>query len=257
MNLRPTLPPLPPDMRQLPIDQRGFPVPYFVKWVNGVPDFRILDMEKIHQSTVEGRCQICGKKLGRSGIFAVGPISAITLVDDEPPMHQLCAEFAAQACPWMMRPGMKRGQAVKPDGTLTPAEILNTPGTVYSGAPKVWALIEVQSYYADRQADGTILYHMGQPVEMSWWAEGRRATREQVIDATSDARTYLANHDPSPEAVADLDARMTELGQWLPENWPMERKMTKREVHEHEQSEDAKTANGNGGADAGQSGPTS
>ena len=36
------LPPLPRRFLGLPIDDRGYPVPWFVHWVDGKPDFRLV-----------------------------------------------------------------------------------------------------------------------------------------------------------------------------------------------------------------------
>ena len=41
--IRPGLPPLTGHLTRLPIDERGFPVPYFVAIVDGKPDHRIID----------------------------------------------------------------------------------------------------------------------------------------------------------------------------------------------------------------------
>lgn len=45
--LRPGLPPQPPKMQHLPVDERGFPAPYFVAWIDGKPDHRVVDPEKL------------------------------------------------------------------------------------------------------------------------------------------------------------------------------------------------------------------
>lgn len=37
-SLRADLPPLPPRMQRLPVDERGYPVSFFVAWPDGKPD---------------------------------------------------------------------------------------------------------------------------------------------------------------------------------------------------------------------------
>jgi len=34
-------------MRRLPVSPRGFPVPWFVAWLGGVPDFRCIGLGKL------------------------------------------------------------------------------------------------------------------------------------------------------------------------------------------------------------------
>jgi hypothetical protein len=41
--LKPTLESLPVRLQGLPIDERGYPVPWFVAWENGKPEFRAMD----------------------------------------------------------------------------------------------------------------------------------------------------------------------------------------------------------------------
>ena len=44
--LRAELEPLPPRMQTLSIDERGYPVPWFVDWVEGRPEFRAMNPQK-------------------------------------------------------------------------------------------------------------------------------------------------------------------------------------------------------------------
>ena len=57
--------PIPLSMQALPIDRRGFPVPWFVSWEDGEPDFRVIGRGKIVQAVKQRRCWVCGGKLGR------------------------------------------------------------------------------------------------------------------------------------------------------------------------------------------------
>lgn len=71
--LRRGLPPLPDRIKALPIDARGYPIPWFVASVDG--------------------------KLGRHLSFVIGPMSAINRNTSEPGCHRDCAQFAVRACP--------------------------------------------------------------------------------------------------------------------------------------------------------------
>jgi hypothetical protein len=214
------LPPIPPHMQELPLDKRGYPVPYFVQWVNGVPDFRVSNMRRIYECTNKKLCMICGKALNKDEgcVFAVGPLSTLTQTNDEPPMHRACAEFSAQVCPWMLHPGMKRIPKPLPDGTMSAGQ-LEAVGAINGGAPKVWALYDTDSYIAEAQENRTILYFMGEPREIHWWKAGRRATREEVLEALTDTVAFMKAYPgcESPEVQKHYDDRFTELGLWVPE----------------------------------------
>src|SRR4051794_18777284 len=81
--LRKDLPPLPQAMKGLRIDARGFPVPWFVSWVNaagqpvrdgqGEPDFRVINAEKIGRCVRGNLCWICGGPMGAFKTFVIGP----------------------------------------------------------------------------------------------------------------------------------------------------------------------------------------
>lgn len=52
--------PLRPErMLGLPRDQRGYPVPWFVEWIDGAPDFRVTSRERMAKAV-------------RLGLYAVG-----------------------------------------------------------------------------------------------------------------------------------------------------------------------------------------
>ena len=40
------LPPMPSRIAALPVDERGYPVPWFVAWIDGKPEFRCADPAK-------------------------------------------------------------------------------------------------------------------------------------------------------------------------------------------------------------------
>ena len=57
---------LPSRMKRLPIDEAGFPIPYFVPYVNGKPEFRGFDGEKLGICVRHKRCWLCGEPLASS-----------------------------------------------------------------------------------------------------------------------------------------------------------------------------------------------
>lgn len=193
--LRPGLPPLPDRMRSLPTDARGYPVPWFVAWVDGVPDFRTADARKQYRCVTEHRCWLCGERLGSYLAFVIGPMCAVNRISSEPPSHRACAEFAVQACPFLVRPAAQRREA------NLPTEAIPAAGHTIARNPGV-ALVWITRGYTVVEAPGGVLFHVGEPVEVHAWAEGRAATPEEVHESV---RTGL----PSLQALAlaeDADA---------------------------------------------------
>src|SRR5690242_16765548 len=97
---RPDLPPVPWRLKSRPI-HRGYPVPWFVADVDGVPDFRIVDARKFKPALEQRLCWLCGKPLGAYLAFPIGPMCAVNRVNSEPPSHRECAQWALQACPFL------------------------------------------------------------------------------------------------------------------------------------------------------------
>jgi len=99
--IREDLPPLPSRMQTLKLDHRGYPVPWFVAWIDGKPDFRVMDGKKMNQAVRFKKCWVCGSPLGRRFTFCIGPMCAINRTIGEPPSHHECVDFSARACPFL------------------------------------------------------------------------------------------------------------------------------------------------------------
>jgi hypothetical protein len=174
--------PLPTSMQALPVDRRGFPVPWFVEWVDGAPDFRIIDWRKLRAAVKEHRCWVCGGKLGRLKVTPIGPMCAVNRMAPEPPSHPQCARYSAQACPFLSKPAMRRNERNLPEERFVPGlTIARNPGVT-----ALWA-----SLHYSRPVDvsgapignGGILFQLGAPEHVEWWARGRPATQAECRDA--------------------------------------------------------------------------
>lgn len=183
--IRSTLPPLPARISRLPIDHRGFPVPWFVQWYEngkpsdfgiGKPDFRVIDASKLRVAVRQRLCWVCGGKLGQYLAFTIGPMCAINRVISEPPAHFECAEFSAKACPFLSQPRMRRNEKDLPDGQKGPGfGIKRNPGVAC-----VWVTKSYRTFQAPHGNKGT-LFSLGDPTGVNWYAEGRDATRAEVL----------------------------------------------------------------------------
>lgn len=198
------LPELPSRIAKLPKDHRGFPVPWFVTWIDGQPDFRIITPEKIVAAVKGHRCWICGEQLGRFMAFVIGPMCAINRTSGEPPSHRDCAEFAAKACPFLTRPRMN--PRMKRNEKNLPCGHPDGPGIALKRNPGV-ALVWVTKRYSLFPVAGGFLFSVGEPVETISFAEGRPARREEVVASIDSGLPVLREEaqEDGPEAVALLD----------------------------------------------------
>lgn len=93
---------IPSSLKHLSVDERGYPIPYFVAYVNGKPDFRLYDSEKWRLCIKFDKCAICGRKNHpKSYFFIGGELMSKNKVSSDNAMHRACAEFSLQACPHM------------------------------------------------------------------------------------------------------------------------------------------------------------
>jgi hypothetical protein len=189
--LRAGLPPLPVQMRLLPLDPRGFPVPWFVSMVDGEWNFQAVDPAKIRRAFQRSTCWICGAKLHKNKAFVIGPMCAITRTTSEPPSHCECASFAVKACPFLARPRMRR----MPQGDNADA-----PGIMLSRNPGVSLIWVCRNFSAFQAAPGDhhVLFKVGDPVRIEAWSEGRTATPDEL-------ETSIAGGFPSLLALAQQD----------------------------------------------------
>jgi hypothetical protein len=166
-------------LRKLPVDARGYPVPWFVAWVPGpdgvnVPEFRAADARKFTVAVKLKLCWICGEPLGRWLAFPIGPMCAITRTTAEPPCHVECAEWSIRNCPFLSQPRQVRRDGDLPDGITQPA------GRAIVRNPGVTCLWVTREYELFDDGHGKPLIHVGKLERASWWCEGRAATHADV-----------------------------------------------------------------------------
>jgi hypothetical protein len=186
--LRPDLPPLPGRIARLPVDERGYPVPWFVQWLGpdneatapgtGRPEFRIADSTKLVAAVKLKLCWVCGEPLGRIKVAVLGPMCCITRTSSEPPSHHDCAEFSARACPFLSKP-----QMVRREDDLTRVTRGNVAGEMISRNPGVCALWAMKDYTLFSDGRGGALFQVGEPLWLRWYALGKPATRDQILSA--------------------------------------------------------------------------
>jgi hypothetical protein len=177
-------------MKGLPVDARGYPIPHFVAWVDGKPDFRLLDDAKFARSLSEKTCTVCGIPLGRFKSFVGGPMNVLQRICGEPPMHRDCALFAVQACPFLLLPLARRRLANLPDDLQrVPGEEMFEEGN--PGVTSIWTCTE---FRAGRHVR---IFELGQATSLEWFTEGRPATTEEIAAACELAKGRLSGRGVS------------------------------------------------------------
>lgn len=215
--LRPELPPLPDNMKKLPLDKRGYPIPWFVAELeDGTRDFRVADGEK-RERIIRGanNCWVCGGTMGRYKAYVVGPMCSINKTSAEPPCHLACARFAAIACPFLVRPHARRRENSLPEETVGLDE---GPGIALKrnpGVTLVWVIEGQPKVFSDGK--GEYLFDLDRPYALYWYAQGREANRAEVMESVESglpALQELADEqgDGAPE---ELDRRVRTFEQLL------------------------------------------
>jgi hypothetical protein len=201
---------MPERIAALPTNHAGYPVPWFVAWVDGKPDFRLMDEEKIHRAIIDHLCWICGEALGRFQTYCVGPMCAVNRISAEPPSHTECAVYAAQVCPFILNPSKERREGRMPEDAKEAAGIMlrRNPGVIL-----LWT---TRTDPMPFRAPGGLLFTLPDPESVRWFAEGRAATRAEILASIDSGLPALLELDgDDPRAKAEVDRRYEEVKRTL------------------------------------------
>jgi hypothetical protein len=205
--------PMPDRIRQLPVSPSGFPVPWFVATIDGLPDFRVVRRNGVTLAHNRKTCWVCGQPMGGFKAMTLGPMCIVNRTISEPPSHRECAVFSARACPFLANPRMRRNDVGMPENTLPPAgnAIARNPGAV-----AVWV---TRGYHPFKAHDGSgTLFTFDDPTEVLWFAEGRTATRAEVMASIESGLPLLASaakQQGSPALLA-LERQVLAAQAYLP-----------------------------------------
>lgn len=210
-----SLPPMPAAVERLPRDARGFPVPWFVAYVDGEPHFPTMDGRKLMRAASGDRCWVCGGLLDRVRAYVIGPMCVVNRTSGEPPSHPECAHFAATACPFLTNPRRRRRPRI--DGQVEAGGI---PVHRNPGVTVVWPTRGTQ-VRGDRR--GGLLFDIGPPRgEVAWYAHGREATRgeaEESLDGGLAVLRDMATRE-GPAALLELAHLTARARLYLPDAEP-------------------------------------
>lgn len=193
--------PVPPKMRLLPRDRRGYPIPWIVQRdLTGRPFFIVNDTEK---TTACGRrkvCGICGRKLERDAWMIGGPGSAFheqgMFLD--PPMHYECAAYALKVCPYIgARYTGRLEEALSRQGKWPANLRLVITESAIPEQPPFFALARASRVAWALGSDGAPVFRPHRPwIGVEFWRWGG-----QISEA--EARERLAADQRSPDWTAE------------------------------------------------------
>lgn len=192
--------PMPARIAQLPRNHAGYPVPWFAATMpDGTRDFRVVAPGRVRDAVRFRLCWVCGETVSAYKAFVIGPMCAVNRTTAEPPCHRDCAVYSAQVCPFLTVPAMRRRDTTLPEDSTQPAGIYldRNPGVAL-----VWTTKKYQLF-----ADGTggVLFRIGDPVNVAWYAHGRLATAAEARAALESGLPILRDMCDGPGDHAELD----------------------------------------------------
>jgi ferredoxin len=185
----------------LPVDHRGFPIPWFVAWQDGKPVFPAMDPEKMAKAIKDSRCWVCGQPLGRYKVYVVGPMCIANRVSSEPPSHLDCARFAAENCPFLANPNMKRVPIEKYEGTTE-----NVAGIMIPRNPGVTAVATCEGPLIWHRDGPGVLFDVAPIISVEWFDSGLPILRDMAAQEGPAALAHLAECEASARALFPVAA---------------------------------------------------
>lgn len=172
--------PMPPRIQWLPVNHEGLPIPWYAQLAK--------DRNKPTTAVRRRLCWLCGQPLGRNVAMSLSPLATLNRTTAEPPAHRDCAIFAAQGA------------------------------MVARQNPPVFAIWIAREYGPFRTERGGVLLTFGDPEEVLWFADGRTATREEVLIALNSGvpRMMAMARAEGPESVKTIEAMAERAMAYLP-----------------------------------------
>lgn len=133
---------------------KGLYVPFTALWATPTtPDFKTTDTQKVLRCVTKSLCGICGQYMDAAAgpvCFLGGPLSMENRLFTDPGMHEACARYSAQVCPFLagkivtMQEHPKHGSINYHVSTVRPDKI---------------GLLKTESYRLAQDQDGNYYIH--------------------------------------------------------------------------------------------------
>lgn len=167
----------PTNIKALPRDPRGYPIPYFVATLpDGTRDLRFASEERQVACINHRLCWVCGKRLNVQMVLLGGPLSIGNKKHSDFACHPSCAEFSVKHCPHLNNAKAKyrdndRPKAIAPDGVIK--EHPGVIGLTYCMAVVVYRI-------------GNCLFQSPEKITaIDWYFEGEKISAERASELYS------------------------------------------------------------------------
>jgi hypothetical protein len=162
-----------------------------------------MDAAKMALAIKENLCWVCGGRLGTYLAFVIGPMCAVNRISGEPPAHRECAEWSAKGCPFMSRSHAHRREAGKPeDAEASDNAIQRNPGVTL-----IWITKSYKLTSDTGSSSGKPLFQIGEPLDVVCYAEGRRATLDEIRASVDSGLPLLEESARAEGAKAQAQLR--------------------------------------------------
>lgn len=152
--------PVPPQMNHLP-RSGAIPVPFTTVMIDGVPDFRVSDPDRVLACYTRRLCGVCGKPLPYWISFIGGPLAITNRLFFDPAMHSECARYALAVCPFLAFRNTGFSSRPIPEGSAADPRS--------SGArPDLFGLYETWSF-EPVQLDGAMYVRAAKARAITWF----------------------------------------------------------------------------------------
>jgi hypothetical protein len=157
------------------------PVPYTVLVVDGVPDFKVIDLEAFRQCLLRRLCGLCGQPMGKTVVFVGGPPCEKNRLFVDPPMHEECVQYAVTVCPYLSDPahGHSLARPVHEGRAAVVHQPIAASARPGQERPPRLALFHAKGYSTRILADQSVVFEVPQFTRVDWTViparEGLRA----------------------------------------------------------------------------------
>lgn len=154
----------PPNIAALPVDARGYPVPFFAMWIDGKPDFRVVNPQAVFECATAHKCFVCGQKMKGMFTFVGGPKSMEHHHFTDGPTHKDCAEYALQTCPFLAIPTFAYNRAPILNAVVNEIVTTERQEKIGQGLTAEFTMVSQR---------GHVLFQAGRWLQLKWWQEGK------------------------------------------------------------------------------------
>lgn len=186
---------VPKALRTRPKDKRGYPIPFVVFIdANKRPHFTVSSHERVAVAAKKRLCGLCGGKL-KDGAWFIGgsrcfedPRGAFI----DPAMHEECARYAVQVCPYLGAPsyGRRIDDRTVSAGNLPEDTVITTNAApMPEDRPVLFGLGRCNGFIRIPQPNGAEIFSPREGwTQIEWWQHGKRLDGAELEEALAKDR---------------------------------------------------------------------